>query len=149
MCDCEIHTVTVTVSGVAAMIHTNIFGGVFARVRRPLAVAFLVTLASTTLHARNLRGIDALATAQPGPETSSLKSVATGGEATIDSRLGVPTFLWAQRGGPVTAQVSAIAATTPSDPVAPARAYLGGLSSMYRISAQAANEVPLLFRALL
>lgn len=127
------------------MIHTNIFGGVFARVRRPLAVALLVTLASTTLHARNLRGIDALATAQPGPETSSRKSVATGGEATIDSRLGVPTFLWAQRGGPVTAQVSAIAATTPSDPVAAARAYLGGFSSMYRISAQAANEVPLLF----
>lgn len=127
------------------MIHSSIFFGALARAQRPFAIALLATFACTTLHAKNLRGIDALATAQPSPEVSSLKKAATGGEATIDSRLGVPTFLWAQRGGDITAQVSSIAATAPSDPVTAARAYLGGLSSLYRISAQTANEVPLLF----
>ena len=127
------------------MIDTKNFCAALARMRRPLVAILLATLVSTTLHARNLRAIDALATAQPSPEVSSLKKAATGGEATIDSRLGVPTFLWAQRGGDITAQVSAIASSAPSDPVSAARAYLSGLSSLYRISAQSANEVPLLF----
>ncbi|MBC7709230.1 MAG: M36 family metallopeptidase [Rhizobacter sp.] len=127
------------------MVRTHISVGMLSRMRRPLAVALLVTLASTALLARNLRSIDALASAAPSPEVSSLKKAATGGEVTIDSRLGVPSFLWAQRGGDVTAQVSAIAATAPANPVAAARAFLGGLGSLYRLAAQNANDVPLLF----
>ena len=125
-------------------IHHHLVGALI-HMRGLLAVAVLATLASTPLHARNLRGIDALAAAQPNPEVSSLKKAAPGVEATMDSRLGLPTFIWAQRGADVPTQASLVAGAAPSDPVVVARAYLGGLSSLYRISAQSANEVPLLF----
>ncbi len=108
-----------------------------------LAVSLVV---STAAPARNLRGIDALRDAAPVSKSleqnQSSKKGNTTAATNFDSRLGVPTFLWGQASD-AAASLSAAAAAS-SDPVAVARAYLGGLGAQYRLTHADAAQLPLL-----
>jgi len=104
---------------------------------RTLVCITVSILGISLAQARDLPSIDLLADA---PRRAAPFSMAGARDAVqVNSRLGVPTFLWAQRDGIVAGQTAAIAALAPADPVAAARSYLRGLGAYYSLSSQQAD----------
>jgi hypothetical protein len=103
---------------------------------RHAAVALvLATLVALPASARQLAAIDALARA---PANATAKSVAALAQPDIelDTRLGVPRFLWGTQAGSVlAAEGRAPSQKSALDPEAVARAYLRDVADLYRISA--------------
>ena len=127
-------------------------GGTFRHsVSMPWAWVVIGLMAAIPSSARNLRGIDALADSVPighvSAQNQTVKRADGTAPASVDSRLGVPTFLWghASLAGQASKVASSlISAAETSDPVAVARAYLTGLGAQYRLAAADAAQVPLL-----
>lgn len=113
----------------------------FARAPVRAAVAVLAILGASVALARDLPQVDRLGDAPPQPALSATAAAGSDGSMHLDSRLGVPTFLWAQRNRAVAGQAAAIAAAAPADLVGAARAYLRGLGHLYALPAQQADSM--------
>jgi hypothetical protein len=97
--------------------------------------------------ARDLPPIDRLADVAPARGSPGTTSGGDRTDTAIQrhSRLGVPTFVWGQRGGAAGELARQAGAAAGDAPEAAARAYLRALGSLYGLSGTHAATLPLLF----
>ncbi|MDH4134241.1 MAG: hypothetical protein OEV31_05590, partial [Gammaproteobacteria bacterium] len=123
----------------------------FAFLKSALSISRAFTFVAISLlgvslaQARDLTGIDKLATLPPDAKPVSKVVAEAGKNVHTEPRLGVPTFLWVQRIGPVATQAADIARSAPADPSGAARAYLRGLGAHYSLPPQQADAAALVY----
>jgi len=113
--------------------------------RRVAAMAMWIAFGVSGVEARDLPAIDRLRDA--GAATTSVAAARSQADAAVQwhEALGVPTFVWAERGGRPAALLQSIAVSRAIVPEQAARAYLRALAPLYALPEAHAMRVPVLF----